>query len=121
MMVQPRQIPVVHHQPGTLVGGLQLLEGFSGPAEETLGLFEGAQLVLDEALKVVNVTQPDVSLLGADVLQVGLQTEQFGSAGVQIPGEVALQGLQFGLQILSSTDGEKKINNVLKRLIPGVI
>ena len=61
-------------------------------------MFSEAQLVLNVSLQVVNVTQPAVSIIGANVLQFVPETEKVGPAGVDVPGEVALQGLQFGLQ-----------------------
>lgn len=110
---------MVHHQPGTLIwdGVSHLAEGLRSLAEETAGVIAEAHLVVDIALQVVTVTQPAVSLFCTDVLQLVLETVKCSLAGVQIPGEVALQGLQLGLQrclTLSTTDDKGVRLRVMK-------
>jgi hypothetical protein len=53
---------------------------------------------VDVGLQVVDVSQPEVAVLGADILQYVPEKEKVVSLAVQVPREVALEGLQSGPQ-----------------------
>ena len=108
VVVQPGQVAVVDQQPGTVVhhGVPHLPEGLPRLAEAAQrvahggawGLLFRGQEEVDVGLQVVDVSQPEVAVLGADILQFVPEKEKVVSVAVQVPREVALEGLQSGPQ-----------------------